>query len=418
MKKLFFSFVPLLLTLTSFAQKENFGIVNYTAPAGYQLIRHDNVLSYYKEDKNTGAYCNIFIYQLVPGQGDPKSDFDNAWNNQVQKPFKFTAIPTMQPEANLKGWKFLFGNAKYNDNGIATLAILICFSGENKMQSVCILANSDSYKADIENFIGSADVSRSPSSKASTQNSNTSNGSLNNKTKSTQAASTITQNIKYDLWMCHCYTSSGNMGEKKFTTVVLSPDGRVKFFLPEKGLNGVTPDNSNQEGSWGKVTDKGNMLSLVNDKYGSMNLYKISATSMSKYPNSSSSIYKKLKQVDGLRFEGAYSPELSYYNGKTDIVSKQIDPKKRPIIFFRKDGTYINEGIEFSNLTFGDAFAIGRGTYQIVNYSLILTTQSGRTLQVAFTPLLDANPTSADNSGFMINNNLYYRLNKTFTPNN
>ncbi|MBO9632477.1 MAG: hypothetical protein J7578_05120, partial [Chitinophagaceae bacterium] len=171
MKKLLFSFVPILCTLTSYAQKENFGIVNYTAPAGFHLIRHENVLTYYKEDKNTGAYCNIFIYQLVPGQGDPKSDFDNAWNNQVQKPFKFTASPAMQPEADLKGWKFLFGNAKYNDNGIATLALLICFSGENKMQSVCILANSDSFKSDIENFIGSADVSRSPSSTASGQNS-------------------------------------------------------------------------------------------------------------------------------------------------------------------------------------------------------------------------------------------------------
>ncbi|MBO9634830.1 MAG: hypothetical protein J7578_17095, partial [Chitinophagaceae bacterium] len=233
-----------------------------------------------------------------------------------------------------------------------------------------------------------------------------------------ETTSTIPKNIKYDLWMCHCYTASGNLSEKKFTTVVLSPDGRVKFYLPEKGLNGITPENNNQEGSWGKVTDKGNMLSLTNDKYGSMNLYKISATTMSKYPNSSSAIYKKLKQVDGLRFEGAYSPELSYYNGKTDIVSKQIDPNKRPIIFFKKDGSYINEGIEFSNLTFGDSFAIGKGTYEIVNYSLILTTQSGRTLQVAFTPVLDANPASADNSGLMINNILYYRLNKTFTPNN
>jgi hypothetical protein len=139
---------------------------------------------------------------------------------------------------------------------------------------------------------------------------------------------------------------------------------------------------------------------------------------MSKYPNSSSAIYKKVKQVDGLRFEGAYSPELSYYNGKTTILSQQIDPNKRPIIFFRKDGTYTNEGIEFSNHTFGDPFAIGKGTYKIVNYSLLLTTQSGRTLQVAFSPILDANPASADNAGLMINNNLFFRLNKTFQPHN
>jgi hypothetical protein len=188
--------------------------------------------------------------------------------------------------------------------------------------------------------------------------------------------------------------------------------------MPSKGLNGVTPENSNETGSWGMVIHKGDMLSLVNDKYGKMELYKIDANTRSRYPNSKSSIYKKVKPVDGLKFEGAYSPELSYYNGKTDIISQQIDPNKRPIIFFKKDGTYINEGIEFSNMTYGDGFAIGKGTYEILNYSLILTTESGRKLQVAFTPVLDANPASTDNPGFIINNSLFYRLDKKILPHN
>lgn len=148
-----------------------------------------------------------------------------------------------------------------------------------------------------------------------------------------------------------------------------------------------------------------------------MELYKVNATTMSRYPNSTSSLYKKVKQVDGLRFDGAYSPELSYYNGKADIISNQNDPNKRPIIFFKKDGTYINEGIAFSNLTFGDDFAIGKGTYEVANYSLILTTVNGQKLQISFSPVLDANPASADNAGFIINNVLYYRLKNNFAPN-
>ncbi len=224
------------------------------------------------------------------------------------------------------------------------------------------------------------------------------------------------KNIKYEVWECHTTNASTLMLELK--TVILSPDRRCLFYMPEKGLNGVTPENSNENGSWGAVTDKGNVLHLVNDKYGNMDLYKITPTSMSRYPNSKSTIYKKVKQADGLRFEGAFSPELSYHNGKTDIISKQIDPHKRPIIFFKKDGTYINEGISFSNLTFGDDFAIGTGSYEIVNFSLILTTQSGRKLQVAFTPILDANPSSDNNGGFIINNHLFYQLNKSFVPQN
>lgn len=418
MNKIIFSFLFLLLNVSmSFAQKSSFGIVQYTVPAGYTLIKNDNVLTYYKEDKNTGAYCNFFVYKLMTGKGGVQKDFDFSWINLVQNPFKVTGAATTLPVSTLKGWQFLIGNTKYAENAVATLAMLATFSGENNMQSICILSNSDNYKKDIEDFIASIDVIKEIKSAAGTQPKTKETDKTNNGSSTTKEPPF--QNIKYEVWECNCPNlATGTQVTTKLNTVVISPDGKYLTHMPEKGLNGVTPQNSNENGSWGNVTDKGNMLLLVNDKYGKMELYKIDAATKSRYQNSKSSIYKKVKPVDGLKFEGAYSPELSYYNGKTDIISKQIDPNKRPIIFFKKDGTYINEGIEFSNLTFGDAFAIGKGTYEIVNFSLILTTKSGRKLQVAFTPVLDANPASTDNPGFIINNIIFYRLNKTFVPHN
>ncbi|MES2427867.1 MAG: hypothetical protein V4560_12890 [Bacteroidota bacterium] len=411
MNKLFLSVILLFFAIGAFAQKNTFGIVSYTVPAGYELIKNDNVLTYYKEDKSTGAYCNFFVYKLTPGKGEIQQDFDFSWGSQVQKPFKVTGTANMQPVATLKGWQFLMGTTKYADNGIATLAMLITFSGENKMQSICILSNSDQYKNDIENFIASVDVAREI---APTGDKPVASGF-----NETNSITSLPGNIKYEVWECNCPNLATNTQvTTKLNTVVLSPDGKYLTHMPTQGLNGVTPQNSNETGSWGNVTDKGNMLSLVNDKYGKMELYKIDVNTRSRYPNSKSSIYKKVKPVDGLRFEGAYSPELSYYNGKTDIISRQTDPNKRPIIFFKKDGTYINEGIGFSNITRNDDFAIGKGTYEIVNYSLILITQTRRKLQVAFTPVLDADPTSVDNGGLIINNNLFWRLNKTFVPHN
>lgn len=414
MKKIFALMLSAITTVAAFAQKENFGIVNYTVPPGYQLLKSDNVLNYYKLDEKSGTYCKFMIYTMLPGQGGPKQNFDFFWDNMLRKAFNVTGTADMQPAATLKGWQLTMGSTIYPDNNINTMVILSTFSGENTMQNICILCNSDTYKKDIEDFIASVDISKDITSTSSQKQKA---GTVSNNVSSTGTATTASaKNIKYDLWMCHCLDMGGRAGDLKFKTVVLSPDGRCLYYMPEKGLNGVTPQNSNETGSWGMVTDKGNKLSLVNSKSGNMELYKITSTSMSRYPNSSSSIYKKMKQVDGLRFEGAYSPELSYYNGKPNIISGQIDPNKRPIIFFKKDGTYINEGIAFSNLTFGDDFAIGKGTYEIVNYSLILTTQTGKKLQVAFTPILDANPASDNNSGLMINNNLFYRLNKTFVP--
>ncbi|WP_449439554.1 hypothetical protein [Pedobacter steynii] len=61
MKKVLLSAILMVSTLFCAAQKGNFGIVNYVVPADYQLIKNDNVLTYYKEDKSTGAYCN-FLY--------------------------------------------------------------------------------------------------------------------------------------------------------------------------------------------------------------------------------------------------------------------------------------------------------------------------------------------------------------------
>ncbi len=418
MKKIFFSVLFLLSIQISFAQKSSFGIISYSVPVGYELIKNDNVLTYYKEDKSTGAYCNFFIYKIMPGKGGVQQDFNFAWSNQLQKPFKVTATANMQPAAVLKGWQFLIGTTNYADNGVATLAMLTTFSGENNMQSICILSNSDNYKKEIEDFIASVDVVKEIKTDGKSQkeiNNLDKENAVNTKTNTSAPGN----NIKYEVWECNCINvSKGTQVTTKLNTVILSSDGKCLYHMPEKGMNGVTPANSDQEGSWGKFTDKGNSLSLVNDKFGKMELYKITSTSMSQYPNSKSSVYKKVKPVDGLRFDGAYSPELSYYNGKADIISQQIDPNKRPIIFFKKDGTYINEGIEFSNITFGDGYAIGKGTYEIINYSLILTTQSGRKLQVAFTPVLDANPAAVDNLGFIINNNLFYRLDKKFVPHN
>lgn len=411
MKKLLLFFILLSYAIYSSAQKNSLGIFNYTVPLGYELVKNDNVLTYYNEDKSTGAYCNIFIYNLMPGQGGIQQDFEYAWRNQVQKPFKVSGDANKQSVAVLKGWQFLMGTTKYADKGVTTLAMLITFSEENNMQSVCILSNSDRYKSDIESFIASVDVAREIAAKR--------DKSLANGSSKTNSSTSSSGNIKYEVWECNCPNLATNTYiTTKLNTVVLSPDGKYLTHMPEQGLNGVTPQNSNETGSWGNITDKGNMLSLVNDKYGKMELYTIDTTTRSRYPNSKSSIYKKVKSVNGLRFEGTYSPELSYYNGKTDIISRQIDPNKRPIIFFKKDGTYINEGINFSNITREDDFAIGKGTYEIVNYSLILTTQSGRKLQVAFTPVLDANPAAADNGGFIINNKLFWRLNKTFVPHN
>lgn len=410
-------FVTSLFSL--FAQKENFGIINYTAPPGYEVIKKDNAYTYYKEDKATGAYCNVFIYKLMPGQGNVQKDFNSSWDGLMQKPFKITATPVLQPEAVLKGWKFIIGTATYKENGVAALAMVTTFSGEDKLQTVVILSNSDTYKTDIENFIASVDVDKEIAGAPSAANQNTnSTGSATNNTvnlPSQKTNNTGKSKAKYNLWMAHKLSLNGKLGDISFQYVVISSDNRCLYHFPEKGLLNIEQEYAGSDG-WGSVTDKGDRLLLNNDKYGKMDLYK-RTTGMGRYADSKpSDYYKKCKPVDGLRIEGAYSPDVSLYTKKSNAIDKAVDdPNKRPIIFFKKDGTYINEGIAFSNITKGDDFAIGKGTYEMKDFSLILTTQSGRKLQTSFAAILDANPASS-RDGYIINQNLFYKLDASVQP--
>lgn len=82
----------------------------YTIPAGYELIDHPNVLTYLKENKTTGACCNIFIYKQMPGKGSVQKHFNYCWDNLVQKPFNVSGAVQALAIAHAKGWQFILGN--------------------------------------------------------------------------------------------------------------------------------------------------------------------------------------------------------------------------------------------------------------------------------------------------------------------
>lgn len=156
-------FLFLLVSVTAFpaiAQKQTFGIVSFARPANFQVEKKDNVLTFYSQNKATGAYCIFFIYNIQNGKGDVQQDFDAAWKKLVLQPNDITATAAMQPQAVLKGWQFLIGNTNFKDKGVATLAMLCNFSGNKQSQAVLIMSNSSAYQTDIEDFIASVDIER------------------------------------------------------------------------------------------------------------------------------------------------------------------------------------------------------------------------------------------------------------------
>lgn len=142
------------------AQKQEYGAISYKIPEGYKATKSNDVLTYAKQNKSNGSYCLFMVYPLTNATGTTQQCFDYYWKKIIQETNNITAEAAMQPEAELKGWHFLLGNATYPNNGITTLALQITFNGYNKMQNVIIISNSDSYKKDIEDFIANADLTK------------------------------------------------------------------------------------------------------------------------------------------------------------------------------------------------------------------------------------------------------------------
>lgn len=418
MNKQLLSLLSLLLAMVSSAQKNNFGIINYTIPAGYQLVKNDNVLTYFSEDKSTGAYCNIFIYKMIPGQGGVQPDFDFAWSNQVQKPFKVTGTASMQPVANLKGWQFLLGTAKYADNGVATLAMLVTFSGESNMQSICILANSDKYKADIESFIASVDVAREINTSGNTPTGTDGSTQINTgNTKTEKTPAINTKGPSFYVWM-RATISMPNVNDPtgvvktKFKWIIICSNGDYIGYMPSQGMWGTTKANSNETHSWGYIKDTGKEIQLLNDYYKTVEkVGKVSSDVMSANTSMKSMWYYKCKTVDGLKLEGEWST-----GGARGGPYWYKNPNfEEGMIVFHKDGSFENKGglyiskEENGHLTYRDQ---GNGTYTIKDFTLLLTYSDGAVFKTSITGYLSKSA-EQENSMIFISQHPYFKnLNK------
>ncbi|NML19521.1 hypothetical protein HHL16_01490 [Pseudoflavitalea sp. G-6-1-2] len=400
MNRLAFASLFLLSISASFAQTNDFGIVRYASPKGYELIKNNKVLTYFKEDKSTGAYCNFFIYDLMAGKGEVQKDFDYAWDNLVQKPFKFTGAANLQPLATLKGWQFLMGSAKYADNGITTLAILFTFSGENNMQSICILSNSDKYKADIENFIASADLIREAVNTKPSMPSVKSTDIAANKTHPPINTSLLNdKSPKPEVWMKSRfeYDMMKRRSETKYEWIAIYPDEKFNPYMPTEGYAGFYTKNK----SWGSAKWNNNRLDVISQNTSYYFDKKTASTMQSKFDSKPN--YYKCKSVDGLRIEGAYTQYSSL------VPSSKNKPQY--LIWFYKDGSFDDRGISVSDLKNPYAFADdapGKGKYTIESFSIFLRYADGRIKQLGFSGFLDKDPATVTDAYF-IGRLIYYR---------
>src|SRR5688500_3840762 len=154
MKKVLYSSFPLIFSCITFMQQalsqpENFDIIVYSPPKGWQKDSKKSFISYTTINQNTGGFCLLALYAATAGSGSPLKDFEKEWNDLVVQPYRAEKNPKTETQTNADGWKVTAGAASVQKDNSSSYIILTVFSGFDKTISVLANLNDQVYIKDI-----------------------------------------------------------------------------------------------------------------------------------------------------------------------------------------------------------------------------------------------------------------------------
>lgn len=151
--------ICLFASQTVFSQTEKLGIVQYTAPKGWNKTTKENIVAFTQFNQATGGFCIITLYGATPGTGSPESDFKREWNDLVVKNMKAEANPKTETQS-ADGWTLTAGASAVEAETGKSLAYLTVFSGFGKTVSVLGVFNNESYTAQLAAFSSSIELGK------------------------------------------------------------------------------------------------------------------------------------------------------------------------------------------------------------------------------------------------------------------
>ncbi|MFL6468568.1 MAG: lipocalin family protein [Pyrinomonadaceae bacterium] len=143
------------LAIAGVAQVEKFDIITYTAPTGWAAKKGPEAVQFSKSDEATGAFCIVTIYKSVDAGTDSRANFNAAWNALVTQTLGTDAKPQFGAPGDKDGWTAEMGVAPVSTADIKGAALLTTMSRGNKMLSVLVLTNSESFQKEIEALVDS-----------------------------------------------------------------------------------------------------------------------------------------------------------------------------------------------------------------------------------------------------------------------
>jgi hypothetical protein len=140
------------------AQKQNYDLVNYTAPNGWSKEEKQTVITYTKTDNAKGSWCQISIVKSTDSKGSIEADFNSEWQELVVKPFSVKDLPQLSEAPDENGWKAKGGLAKFQFNKKDAIVMLTTMSGYQRCASIVATTNNQAYMSNIQSFLESVDM--------------------------------------------------------------------------------------------------------------------------------------------------------------------------------------------------------------------------------------------------------------------
>lgn len=142
------------------AQKETIDIISFNPPEGWKKDVKATVTSYSFSDKKDGSWCVIGLYKSTASKGSIEKDFESEWNELIAKTYKTANSPEESEIQESDGWKIKVGTGKFSFNNKPAAAMLTSFSGYGKCVSIVATTASERYLQDIQDLIGSIELSK------------------------------------------------------------------------------------------------------------------------------------------------------------------------------------------------------------------------------------------------------------------
>jgi len=152
-KSILIAAIAVWSTLSAVGQKaQNFDIVTYTAPAGYEMVKDGDSIRF---NKVSGTeFCLIALGASADSVGESAENFAVLWKTMATKGLNASA-PDRDKHPDKDGWVTEMGIGTFEKGSLKGAAILTTYTGKGKVVPILVLTNSDSFQPDIEKFFDS-----------------------------------------------------------------------------------------------------------------------------------------------------------------------------------------------------------------------------------------------------------------------